>query len=55
MSEKVKSNIFEMAVPENICLHTKQLIYLRLLIRYGKIGLWWPSLKMATNAFKGEI
>ena len=55
MSEKIKSNIFEMAVPENICLHTQQLIYLRLLIRYGKIVLWWPSLKMATNAFKGEI
>ena len=55
MLEKVKSNIFEMVVPENLYLIQKRLIYLKQLLRYEKIGLRPPFSKIAANAFKGEI
>ena len=56
MSEMVKSNIFEMDVPEkNLYYIPKQLIYLKQLLRYEKMCLRRPSWKMAANAFQGEI
>ena len=55
MLEKVKTNIFEKVVPENLYLIQKRLIYLKQLLTYEKIGLRWPFSKMAANAFKGEI
>ena len=55
MSEKVKSNMFEMVVPENLYKIPKRLIYLKQLLRYEKIGLRRPSWKLAANAFQGEI
>ena len=55
MSEKVKCNIFEMVDPYNLYQIPKRLIYLKQLLRYEKTSLWWPSWKMATNAFRGEI
>ena len=54
MSEKVKSNIFEMVVLDNLYYIPKRLIYLKQLLRHEKIGLRRPSWKMAANAFKGE-
>ena len=55
MSEKVKSNIFETVVPENLYYIPKRLIYLKQLLRYERICLRRPSWEMAANAFKGEI
>ena len=50
MSVKVKSNIFENGVPKNLYFIPKRLIYLKQLLRYGKIdskrlherNLRWP-------------
>ena len=55
MSENIKSNIFEMVVPENLYQIPKRLIYLKQLLRYENIGLRRPSWKMAAKAFQGEI
>ena len=51
MSKKVKSNIFEMVVPDNLYYVPKRLIYLKQLLRYENIGLRPPSWTMVANAF----
>ena len=43
MSEKVKSYIFEMVVPENLSYIPKRLIYLKQLLICENIGLRRPS------------
>ena len=55
MSKKVKCNIFEMVVPENICLYTKTTDLLDAVLRYEKICLRRPYSKMVVDAFNGEI
>ena len=55
MSEKVKSNIFEIADPETYVLVPQLLLYIAQVFRYDDIGFRWLFLEMACNAFHLEI
>ena len=54
MCEKVKSNIIEMAVSENLYLIPKRLIYLKQLLRYKKNRFTAAILENGRQRLQGQ-